>query len=153
MRELMTVEEFEYQQWVNALDSSVSGDGSFSLGSYEALRKPAEFVPATKRERKKKPYVASEKKRCPHCKCDRLRVDFYTQPSRKDGLSSWCRDCLRVDKKMKKTMTEMDTQESLTMIEALAILLKKCYSVLQNYPYWDEQEVFEIMEEIDEISR
>lgn len=145
MRELPTVEEAEYQRWVDELASSSS------LGSYEALRNPAEFVPATKRERKKKPYIHSDQKRCPKCKCDRLRKEFIAQPKKRDGLSSWCRDCLRLSKSAKRAMDKLELEEYKMFSEEAVKLIREFYSIINNYPYWDEDEVTTVLEKAEEF--
>lgn len=32
-------------------------------------------------------------KKCPHCKMDKEKTEFYNNKSYKDGLSSWCKLC------------------------------------------------------------
>ena len=41
-----------------------------------------------------------ELKYCPHCKLDKPLSDFYNQKSTKSGLSSWCKECTKQERKL-----------------------------------------------------
>ena len=45
----------------------------------------------------------SSTKYCPHCEKEKSHIDFYKNKSTKDGLSYWCKQCMKDHNKSKST--------------------------------------------------
>ncbi|MEO3869394.1 WhiB family transcriptional regulator [Nonomuraea sp. B12E4] len=65
------------------------------IGDLPNVRREPARTKAPREAPREAPRSAGDTKRCPRCRTDRLKTDFYSNAGNADGLAVWCKPCFR----------------------------------------------------------
>ncbi|MEE8115435.1 MAG: hypothetical protein V3T23_13910 [Nitrososphaerales archaeon] len=67
-----------------------------------------------------------DSKHCPRCNRDLPHESFYTQPSRQDGISGWCKGCHRAQGKLPRERKPKELDRATRRKIAKALKMEDC---------------------------